>query len=324
MNFSKLLCLVLVCSEPFGQVLAETPGCKVKTSGTAVQCRGKKGGVVKLEVTGTVPSGEPDVTWHKDDGPSLTSDGIKYKITGIKNINLEILNLAEDDKGEYKSKGITPVEEFKVQVVDCLGGKTSEPAGLCQGKPGGSIKLGLSDDGSGTSLSWKKGTDTIAISGDKYGPVNEATLMIKNLDDADEKEFTGGPTGSEEKFSVQVADCFGAAGTVQCQGKLNEALKLRISDAVSGSKVVWTKEEGVVPASSQKLGTKDEGLKFPSLAPADAGTYKATYGGNTVSFAVRIPGEFDVAGQSTHWYESRKALIEPETFCISLAVETNQ
>ncbi|XP_037105294.1 uncharacterized protein LOC119121608 [Syngnathus acus] len=302
MNFSKLLCLVLVCSEPFGQVLAaeQTGETCTGTAGTTVTCKRKKDETVKLTIAGTANN---PVRWKKGT-TTISAQAAKYELDGDKNKILTILNLKEGDEETYTAEGTSPVEKFQVQVVDCLGGKTSEPAGLCQGKPGGSIKLGLSDDGSGTSLSWKKGTDTIAISGDKYGPVNEATLMIKNLDDADEKEFTGGPTGSEEKFSVQVADCFGATGTVQCQGKLNEALKLRISDAVSGSKVVWTKEEGVVPASSQKLGTKDEGLKFPSLAPADAGTYKATYGGNTVSFAVRIPdtkgtSESDTKKEST-------------------------
>ncbi|XP_037105267.1 S-layer-related protein-like [Syngnathus acus] len=129
--------------------------------------------------------------------------------------------------------------------------------------------------------------------------------MIKNLDVDDETEFSGGVTGAMEKFSVQVADCFGATGSnVACQGELTKALKLRISAAVSGSNVKWEKEGGKLPASSKKVGTNDVGLKLTALTPADAGTYKATYDGNTVSFAVRIPGlsgngESDTKKEST-------------------------
>ncbi|XP_061129652.1 uncharacterized protein LOC133150985 isoform X1 [Syngnathus typhle] len=313
-------------SYAFLVLAAETPVCNGNSDGsTTVQCRGKKGGAVQLKVTGTVPGDKPGVDWHKgDEATKLNSDNTKYKITGSKNIELEILNLAETDEGKYEAKEIPQPEKFEVQVVDCLG-KTSEPA-LCQGKPGGSIELGLSD-GTVSPLAWKKGTVKITINATKYdGPVTEAILKILNLNDEDEADFTGGTNGDGEKFSVQVADCFGATGTVQCPGKLGEKLKLRISGSVTGAdKVIWTKEGGELPSSSKKVGDKNEGLKLKDLKAADAGTYKATYDtSNTVLFVVSVPGEFDVARQSTHCYESRKALIDPKTFCISLAVETNQ
>ncbi|KAM9819606.1 uncharacterized protein ACBT44_009335 [Syngnathus typhle] len=293
MNFSKLLCLVLVYSEQFGQVLAaETPVCNGKTDDSTVQCRGKKGGAVKLKIKASVDAANSNVEWHKD-GSALTIDGNKLVKSGGKDEELTINTLAETDKGEYKATKISPEEKFEVQVVDCLGGITT-PA-LCQGKPGGSIELGLSGQ-TGTTFSWKKGTDTNAITADKkkYGPVTEAILEVKNLDDeGDDVEFTGGPTGSEnEKFSVQVADCFGATGTVECPGKLGEKLlKLRISDTVTGT-VTWEKVGGDLPVGNQKVGAKDVGLKLEALKAADVGTYKATYDtSNTVLFAVSVPDE---------------------------------
>ncbi|XP_037105333.1 uncharacterized protein LOC119121673 [Syngnathus acus] len=304
MNFSKLLCLVLVYSEQFGQVLATVQtgkDCK-GTADATVTCKRKKDETVKLTIAGTANN---PVRWKKGT-TTISAQAAKYELDGDKNKILTILNLKEGDEETYTAEGTSPVEKFQVQVVDCLGGKSTKPAGLCQGKPGGSIRLGLSD-ATGSSLSWMK-DGTAITTGDKYdGPVNAATLKIKDLDDGDEKEFTGGITGAMEKFIVQVADCFGDTGTVQCQGKLNEALKLRISAAVSGT-VTWEKVDGQLPSNNQKVGTNNVGLKLAPLTAADAGTYKATYDSKDVSFTVRIPGEFDVAGRSTHWYESRKAL----------------
>ncbi|XP_049577157.1 uncharacterized protein [Syngnathus scovelli] len=286
MNFSKLLCLVLVYSQQLGQVLAnETPECEGKTDGNAVPCNGKKGGALKLKVKKTIASTEPDVTWEKD--AALESD-TKYKIDGVKNINLEIRSLDVPDEGEYKAK-VSPEEKFQVKVVDCLGGTSASPA-MCQGKLGGIIKLGLSD-GTVDSISWKKGTGDV-VAGEKYqGPVNEATLTIKDLDNDDEAKFTGGANSKEEHFSVQVADCFGggAGKTVECNGKQGKNLKLRISGSVTGNSVTWAKEGGELPDGHDKKGTKDEGLILNSLTAPDAGTYTATYAPSvTESFTVKI------------------------------------
>ncbi|KAM9818651.1 uncharacterized protein ACBT44_008814 isoform 2-T4 [Syngnathus typhle] len=191
MNFSKLLCLVLVYSEQFGQVLAaaaETGAvCNGNAAGTAVTCKRKKGEDVTLKVTGTVTS------WKKGTDPVNTATA-KYEAKPSEK-SLKIKALADDDEGEYTAGGN---EKFLVQAVDCLG--DTNTAALCQGKPGGSIELGLTGEGN----SWKKAGGAITANGGKYGPVTEAILKINNLDDNDEAEFTGGPSTSEdEKFSVQ-------------------------------------------------------------------------------------------------------------------------
>ncbi|KAM9818648.1 uncharacterized protein LOC133151272 [Syngnathus typhle] len=285
MNFSKLLCLVLVYSEQFGQVLAaaaETGAvCNGNAAGTAVTCKRKKGEDVTLKVTGTVTS------WKKGTDPVNTATA-KYEAKPSEK-SLKIKALADDDEGEYTAGGN---EKFLVQAVDCLG--DTNTAALCQGKPGGSIELGLTGEGN----SWKKAGGAITANGGKYGPVTEAILKINNLDDNDEAEFTGGPSTSEdEKFSVQVADCFGtAADNVECKAELGQKLKLRISDTVTGSEVKWEKQGGNLPVGKEEVGEKREGLKLPGLTAADVGTYTATYNGKTVSFAVSVPG---VSGIST-------------------------
>ncbi|XP_049576215.1 uncharacterized protein [Syngnathus scovelli] len=289
MNFSKLLCLVLVYSQQLGQVLVEEiKECEAKTPGTPVPCNGKKGGARKLKVKKTIATNEPDVKWEKD--AALESDNTKYKIDGGKKETLEILSLDVPDEGEYTAKNISPEEKFQVKVVDCLGGKTASP-GLCQGKLGGIIKLGLSD-GTVDSISWKKGTGDLSADNSKYpGGVDKATLTIKNLDDEDEAKFTGGANGEGEHFSVQVADCFGggAGKTVECNGKQGKNLKLRISGSVTSGSVTWAKEGGELPDGHDKKGTKDEGLQLKTLAPPDAGTYTATYAPSvTESFTVKI------------------------------------
>ncbi|XP_061130786.1 obscurin-like isoform X2 [Syngnathus typhle] len=283
MNFSKLLCLVLVYSEQFGQVLAAgTPECEGdSTNGKTVQCRGKTGEAVKLKVSGAVS--EP-VVWHK--GPTtLDIDGIKLVKSGAKDAELTINTLAQADEAEYKAEKSSPEQKFNVQVVDCLGGITTP--GLCKGRKGGSIKLGLSG-GTGTTFSWKKGKTTIGA-GQKYeGQVNKAILEIKNLDDEDEKEFMGGPSGSEdEKFSVQVAPVCQGDDT-PCVGKVGRDLVLKVKGKADKD-VTWTKNGKPVDKKCVKSGEKDSELTILNLVAADVGTYKATYGDNTESFAVSIP-----------------------------------
>ncbi|XP_049576217.1 uncharacterized protein [Syngnathus scovelli] len=204
---------------------------------------------------------------------------------------LTILNLEEGDEGEYTAS-TSPAQKFQVQVVDCIGSSTAATPGLCQGKPGGRIKLALSD-GTASPIAWKKATDKITANNSKYpGGVDKATLTIKNLDDEDEAKFTGGANGEGEHFSVQVADCFGGdtGTTVTCEGKQGKDLKLRISGSVTSGSVTWAKVDGTFPGGCEKPGPKDEGLQLKTLTAPDAGTYKATYDGKTVSFTVSIPG----------------------------------
>ncbi|KAM9819359.1 uncharacterized protein LOC133151733 [Syngnathus typhle] len=286
MNFSKLLCLVLACSEQFGQVLAAaqtTEDCTGEDNKT-VTCNRKKGQDVTLKVTGTVTS------WKKGTD-EVNKESPKYEVNAVEK-SLKIKELADGDEGTYTADGSSPEQKFQVQAVDCLGDENTPS--LCQGKPGGSIRLGLSKANPTPPLGWKKEGTKISPNTDKYDKVDAATLKILNLDDDDEKEFMGGTTEAEdEKFSVQVADCFGATGTVKCPGKLGTKLKLRISAAVAGSEVKWEKEGGNLPVGNLKVGANDVGLKLEALTPADVGTYKATYNSNkvVVSFAVSVPGE---------------------------------
>ncbi|KAM9818652.1 uncharacterized protein LOC133151273 [Syngnathus typhle] len=302
MNFSKLLCLVLVYSEQFGQVLAAAAhtGAVCTGGNTPVTCKRKKGQDVKLKVTGA-----GTITWKKG-GVPVEKTNPKYEVDDSEN-SLKIKTLAEDDEGEYTAGGTSPEQKFQVQAVDCLGGKSPDPAGLCQGKPGGIIKLGLTQ-GDAFPLAWKKAGRKIVDNTNKYDGLEAATLTINNLDDeGDDAEFTGGTNGDGEKFSVQVADCFGATGTVKCPGKLGKKLKLRISAAVAGSEVKWEKEGGNLPVDKKEVGEKHEGLKLPGLTAADVGTYKATYNSNkvVVSFAVSVPDE---SGTS----EDKKATEKPK------------
>ncbi|XP_049577158.1 uncharacterized protein [Syngnathus scovelli] len=284
MNFSKLLCLVLVYSQQLGQVLAnETPECNGNIAGTAVPCNGKKGGALQLKVTGGLSNTETVAKWQKGTGDIAA--GNKYTMAGK---DLTIKTLDVPDEGEYKATNVSPEEKFEVKVVDCLGSKTSTPA-MCKGKKGDSIKLGLSD-GTVSSISWKKGTEKITADTTKYpGGVTEATLTIKNLDDEDEAKFTGGTNGEGESFSVQVAPvCL--SSDASCVGKLSRDLVLKVEGPV-GAKVTWEKDD--TPLTDQryvKSGTNDKELMIPNLVAPDAGTYKAKYGENTVPFTVSIPG----------------------------------
>ncbi|XP_049576848.1 muscle M-line assembly protein unc-89-like [Syngnathus scovelli] len=283
MNFSKLLCLVLVYSQQLRQVLAnETPECEGKTDGNTVPCNGKKGGALKLKVTGGLSNTETVAKWQKGTGDIATDN--KYTMAGK---DLTIKTLDVPDEGEYTAKNVSPEEKFQVKVVDCLGSKTSTPA-VCKGKKGDSIKLGLSD-GTVSSISWKKGTEKITANTTKYpGGVTEATLTINNLDDKDEAKFTGGANGEGESFSVQVAPvCL--SSDASCVGKLSRDLVLKVEGPVTG-KVTWEKDD--TPLTDQryvKSGTNEKELMIPNLVAPDAGTYKAKYGANTVPFTVSIP-----------------------------------
>nr|XP_049577300.1 uncharacterized protein LOC125969385 [Syngnathus scovelli] len=197
MNFSKLLCLVLVYSQQFGQVLTavQTSEDCQGTAGSTVTCKRKKGEKVSL----TISTGATNTKWMKGT-VDITAETDKREISDdVK--KLTILNLAEGDEGEYTA-GTSPEEKFQVQVVDCIGGNSAATPGLCQGKPGGRIKLALSD-GTVSSIAWKKAMEKITANNKYPGGVDKATLTIMDLDDTDEAKFTGGQSGDGEHFSVQ-------------------------------------------------------------------------------------------------------------------------
>ncbi|XP_061129518.1 uncharacterized protein LOC133150912 [Syngnathus typhle] len=199
------------------------------------------------------------------------------------------MTLAEGDEGTYTADGTSPVEKFQVQVVPVCTGQATKVT--CMGKLGGELDLTM--DSGTTPFKWHKDTTEIVAS-EKYGAIDAMTLTIKSLDDDDEKEFKGTSTDKIARvFGVQVANCLGAKGTVPCQAKLNEALKLGISDTVSDT-VTWVKVDGQLPANNLKVGANDVGLKLKDLKAADVGTYKATYNSDMeVFFAVSVPAGGD-------------------------------
>ncbi|KAM9819551.1 uncharacterized protein ACBT44_009303 [Syngnathus typhle] len=272
MNFAKLLWLVLVYSEQFGQVLAEDQigeDCKMAVDGTAVTCKPRKGQKVKLTITGPATT---NVEWKKGTTP-ISAQAEKYELHNDNHKILTILDLAEGDEGTYTAN-LSPEQKFQVQVVPVCTGQATKVT--CVGKLGGELDLKMG--GRTAPFKWHKvDTEITQANSNKYGGVIKDTLTIKSLDNDDEKDFKGtGTGGPAQEFSVQVANCLGATGTVPCQAKLNEPLKLGISDTVSDT-VTWVKVDGQLPANNLKVGANDVGLKLKDLKAADVGTYKATY-----------------------------------------------
>ncbi|KAM9817738.1 muscle M-line assembly protein unc-89-like [Syngnathus typhle] len=296
MNFSKLLCLVLVCSEQFGQVLAteQTEECKMADDGTAMTCKHKEGDTVKLTIAGAASD---DVTWKKGITTISTQVNKIELASSDKNKVLTIKTLAESDEGEYTASGggLTNSELFTVQVVPVCTAKQSETV-TCKGKLAGELELKM--DGGTGPFEWYKDDTKISADVSKYdGSVEAATLTILNLDVNDEEEFKGSANGETFKFAVQVAPiCTGSSETPKaCDGALNKDLVLKVGSTAT-KKVEWKKNNK--PLNSDKYvksGTDNIKLRITNLQAGDAGTYTATYTteDKKESFTVNIPAAGD-------------------------------
>nr|XP_049576216.1 uncharacterized protein LOC125968822 [Syngnathus scovelli] len=309
MNFSKLLCLVLVYSQQFGQVLTavQTSEDCQGTAGSTVTCKRKKGDTVKLKIAAS-----SNTKWMK--GTITITNEVDKREISVDVKTLTIKTLAEGDEGEYTAS-TSPEEKFQVQVVPvCEGSQIQKPT--CKGKLGGELELKISINASG-DVSWKKGKTPIPKTTEKYtlGTTNNVPLTIKDLKADDEGEYTasGGGLTKPEVFTVQVATiCTGSSSSPKaCVGTLNKDLVLKVGSPAT-QKVDWKKDGSPVSGDKYvKSGTDDIALRITNLAAGDAGTYTAAYDKNTAdtkeTFTVSFPSEFDVA-QSTRWYETRKAL----------------
>ncbi|XP_037095165.1 uncharacterized protein LOC119115089 [Syngnathus acus] len=271
MNFSKLLCLVLVYIEQFGRALE----CKGVQDGSK-DCEGKQDEQVKLIIQDTENA---DTTWLKGLSP-VSTQANKYTIVNDPQPkSLTILSLEEADEGTYKAAYGDPVksESFNVKVIPVCKGSSTKTK--CKGKSGG--KLTLEAIGIPGPITWVKGSTTITESGTKYGPVNQSTLLIKELAELDQADYKATGTGSSaQEFAVQVAPVYmGSTETPKpCVGNLDRDIVLKIGGSVSNKEVVWTKGDVTLTGVKYvKSGNDESVLKITNLAANDAGEYKAVY-----------------------------------------------
>ncbi|XP_037106634.1 uncharacterized protein LOC119122347 [Syngnathus acus] len=160
----------------------------------------------------------------------------------------------------------------------------------CQGKRGGALALKANGATGQDNVVWtKEGSppETITPAAGKYAKSepNEAVLTILNLKGDSEGKYTASDAGisTAQKFIVQVADCFGSATDVTCDGKATGELWLKAIGPANGS-VTWTKE-GPTPTAIEdeagkyaKTGGFKSTLKILNLGKESQGTYVATGG----------------------------------------------
>ncbi|XP_049581154.1 uncharacterized protein [Syngnathus scovelli] len=273
----KLLCMALGLVLCLGENAQVTP-CDHDGTTTDKKCQGKRGGTVALKAHGTSTG---PVKWKKEASPQpieITPTKGEYEKNEPNDAVLKILNLKGTSEGKYMTSGggISPAQNFIVEVADCFGAATDV---TCDGKPNG--ELWLKAIGANTAtVTWKKeGTPPTVIENiaDKYQKTgaHDSTLKILKLDEDTKGTYEateGGITPTSQKFKVQVPATSANAGE-------------------GNSGVSATNDSNVVSGSSGGKGnsgvsaTNDSNVVSNNKGSGDGGNGGRSGSGNGLSYS---------------------------------------